>query len=88
MTLAPSLKHHSLTLSQTPSRPERRQPVRGAIAQAKFDHLRRRLFRALFASSLVRIEDPDERKAEAVIFWEATETLARMMHERLAEARS
>jgi hypothetical protein len=67
---------------------ERQKPIRDAIAQAKFDHLRRRLLRGLFAPSLVRIEDPDERKAEAVIFWEATEPLARMMIERLVEARS
>jgi hypothetical protein len=66
----------------------RQQPVRDAIAQAKFDHLRRRLFRGLFAPSLVKIENPDERKREATIFWEATEPLARMMLERLAEVRS
>jgi hypothetical protein len=67
---------------------ERQQPIRDAIARAKFEHIRRRLFRGLFAPSLVRIEDPAERKAEAVLFWEATEPLAEMMIERLAEGRS
>jgi hypothetical protein len=69
-------------------RQERQKPIRDAIAQATFNHLRRRLFRGLFTPSLVRIEDLDERKAEALAFWEATEPLARMMLERLAEARS
>jgi hypothetical protein len=67
---------------------KRQKPIRDAIAQARFDHLRRRLFRRLFLPSLVRDEDPEERKAEAVAFWEATEPLAQMMLERLAEVRS
>ncbi len=78
---------------ETPPRPtswyarqQRQTPVRDAIARAMFDHFRRRLFRRFFEPSLLRIEDPQERKAEAVIFWEATEPLARMMLERLAEA--
>jgi DNA primase len=65
---------------------QRQKPVRDAIAQARFDHLRRRLFRRFFEPSLLRIEDLKERKPEAVIFWEATEPLARMMLEGLAEA--
>jgi hypothetical protein len=65
---------------------ERQKPVRDGIAQARFKHLRRRLFRWFFEPSLMRIEDPEERKAEAVILWEATEPLAHMMLERLAEA--
>jgi CHC2 zinc finger len=67
---------------------ERQKPLRDAIERARFDHLRRRLFRRFFFPSLVRIEDPEERRAEAVIFWEATEPLARMMLERLAEVHS
>jgi DNA primase len=67
---------------------ERQEPVRDAIAQARFDHLRRRLFRRFFKPSLLRIEDREERKAEAVILWEATEPLADMLLERLAEAGS
>jgi hypothetical protein len=67
---------------------ERQQQIRDAIDQARFEHLRRRLFRWFFAPSLLRIEDPEERKAEAVILWEATEPLAEMMLERLAEASS
>jgi DNA primase len=67
---------------------ERQKPVRDAIDRARFEHLRRRLFRRFFEPCLLRIEDLEERKAEALIFWEATEPLARMMLERLAEARS
>jgi DNA primase len=33
---------------------ERQKPIRNAIAQARFEHLRRRLFRALFAPALSR----------------------------------
>jgi hypothetical protein len=49
---------------------ERQKPIRDAISRARFEHLR-------------RIEHPDKRKAEALIFWEATEPLARMMVEHL-----
>jgi hypothetical protein len=66
---------------------KRRKPISDAINQARFDHLRRRLFRGFFEPSLLRIEDPEERKAEAGILWEATDSLARMMLERLAEVR-
>jgi hypothetical protein len=65
---------------------QRQKPIRDAIDRARFDHLRRRLFRRFFEPSLLQIEDLEERKAEAVIFWEATEPLARMMLERLAVA--
>jgi hypothetical protein len=67
---------------------ERQRPLRNAIDGARFEHLRRRLFRRFFEPSLVRIDDPEERQAEAVIFWEATEPLAEMMVERLAEVSS
>jgi DNA primase len=67
---------------------ERQKLLRDAINRARIEHLRRRLFRRFFLPSLVRIEDPEERKAEAGAFWEATEPLARMMLERLAEVRS
>ena len=67
---------------------ERQRPIRDAIDRARFEHLRRRLFRGLFLPSLVQIKDPEERKEEAMIFWEATEPLAEMMLERLAEASS
>jgi DNA primase len=66
----------------------RQKPLRESIARARFDLLRRRLFRTLFAPSLKRIEDLEERQAEAVILWEATDPLARMMLELLAKARS
>jgi CHC2 zinc finger len=66
-------------------RQQRQKPIRDAIAEAKFDHLRRRLFRRFFLPAVAKIEDPKERRAEAVIVWEATELLARMMLERLAE---
>jgi hypothetical protein len=66
---------------------KRQKPIRDAIDRARFDHLRRRLFRRFFEPSLLRIEDPEERKAEAGILWEATDSLARMMLERRAEAK-
>ena len=62
---------------------ERQSPVRDAINQARFDHLRRRLFRWFFEPSLVRIENPGEREAEAALLWDVTESLAEMMLERL-----
>jgi hypothetical protein len=62
---------------------ERQRPVRDAINRARFDHLRRRLFRWFFEPSLVRIESPDEREAEAALLWDATAPLAEMMLERL-----
>jgi hypothetical protein len=62
---------------------ERQKPVRSAIGQASFDHLRRRLFRWFFEPSLVRIENQDERKSEAALLWDATALLAEMMLERL-----
>jgi CHC2 zinc finger len=75
---------------QIPERPaswyrklERQKPVRSAIARARYDHLRRRLFRWFFEPSLVRIENQDEREAEAALLWDATAHLAEMMLERL-----
>jgi hypothetical protein len=62
---------------------ERQRPVRDAINRARFDHLRRRLFRRFFEPSLVQIEDPSEREAEAALLWDATAPLAEMMLERL-----
>jgi DNA primase len=62
---------------------ERQRPVRAAINRARFDHLRRRLFRWFFEPSLLRIENPDEREAEAALLWDATAPLAEMMLERL-----
>ena len=53
-------------------RQERQRPVRDAINRARFDHLRRRLFRWFFEPSLLRIENPDEREAEAALLWDAT----------------
>jgi CHC2 zinc finger len=64
-------------------RQERQRPVRDAINRARFDHLRRRLFRWFFEPSLVQIENVDEREAEAALLWDATAPLAEMMLERL-----
>jgi uncharacterized NAD(P)/FAD-binding protein YdhS len=62
---------------------ERQRPVRVAINRARFDHLRRRLFRRFFEPSLLRIENPSERESEAALLWDATAPLAEMMLERL-----
>ena len=67
---------------------ERQRPVRDAINRARFDHLRRRLFRRFFEPSLLRIEDLAEREAEAALLWNATAPLAEMMLERLRGERS
>ena len=64
-------------------RHERQRPIRDAINRARFDHLRRRLFRWFFEPSLLRIENPDEREAEAALLWDVTAPLAQMMLERL-----
>jgi len=64
-------------------RQERQRLVRDTISQARFDHLRRRLFRWFFEPSLLRIENPDEREAEAALLWDVTAPLAQMMLERL-----
>lgn len=58
---------------------KRQAPVRDAVGKARFEHVRRRLYRAFFAPSVARIEDVGEREAEAQIFWEATEPLARLV---------
>jgi DNA primase len=60
-------------------RQERQKPVRDAIHAARFDHLRRRLFRRFFKDSVLAIEDEEEREAEYRILWEATEPLAEML---------
>lgn len=67
---------------------ERQKPIRDAIDRARFEHLRRRLFRAFFKPSLLAIEDEEEREAEYGILWEATEPLAEMLLGDLSERRS
>jgi DNA primase len=69
-------------------RQERQRPVRDAINRARFDHLRRRLFRWFFEPSLVQIENVDEREAEAALLWDATAPLTEMMLERLRSGSS
>lgn len=66
---------------------KRQRPVRDAIGRARFDRLRRRLFRVFFAPSLARIEDRDERRGEAEAFWAATDPLARLLIGRLGGGR-
>lgn len=63
-------------------RQERQRPVRNALDRARFEHLRRRLFRRFFVPLLVVIEDEGEREEEAAILWDATDHLARMVNER------
>ena len=66
---------------------ERQRPVRDAIDRERFAHLRRRLFRAYFKTSVLAIEDEAEREAEYDILWDATEPLAEMLLDRLSEER-
>ncbi len=58
---------------------ERQKPIRDAIERARFDHLRRRLYRWHFAPSVAAIEDDGERLEEAEILYEATDYLARLI---------
>lgn len=67
---------------------ERQRPIRDAIGRARFEHLRRRLFRLYFKPSVEAIEDEAEREEERRILWEATEPLARMVVREIAERRS
>ncbi len=69
------------------ARQKRQRPIREAISRERFNHLRRRLFRRFYAPALLRIEDQEERKAEAEILWGATDYLARLMVERLRGGR-
>ncbi len=64
---------------------QRQKPVRDAIGRARFEHLRRRLFRRFFEPSLLPIEDWEERKEETRLLWEATEPLAEMLIQELDE---
>src|SRR5215207_7735127 len=66
---------------------DRQKPVRDAIAQAKFEHLRRRLFRRFFKASVMAIEDQDEREAEYQVLWDVTRPLAKMLMAELQSGR-
>jgi DNA primase len=67
---------------------DRQQPVRDAIKQARFEHLRRRLFRRFFKTSVLAIEDEEEREAEYRILWDVTKPLAKMLLAELEQRRS
>lgn len=71
---------------EVPGRPQayfrkqkRQKPLRDVIAEAKFEHVRRRLFRRFFKASVMAIEDEEEREAEYQVLWEATRPLAQML---------
>ena len=49
-------------------RQERQRPARDALAEAKVNHVQRRLYR-IFAPAIERIEGETERKAEKVQTW-------------------
>jgi hypothetical protein len=77
---------------ETPSRPAswyrknaRQAPVRDAIERVRIEHLRRRLFRWIFAPMIQRIEDAAERAQEAERIWDDTEKLARLVYHRRKE---
>jgi hypothetical protein len=65
------------------ARQKRQAPVRDAIEAAKLEHLRRRLFRWIFAPMIERIEDEDAQEAERI--WEDTEKLAFLVYHRRKE---
>jgi hypothetical protein len=62
---------------------ERQQPIRDALAAAKFRRVQRRLYRWLYAPSVARFGDEDERREEARIAWRECELLAELVLERL-----
>jgi hypothetical protein len=71
---------------QPPERPaswsrkqHRHKKTRDAIEQARFEHVRRRLFRIFFKELVTGIEDEQEREAEYRILWDATRPLAKKL---------
>ena len=67
---------------------ERQRPLRDAIGRARFDLLRRRLYRACFEPTVLAIEDKAEREEVERLLWDATEPLARMKAREVVERRS
>lgn len=63
----------------------RQAPVRDAVEGVRIEHLRRRLFRWIFAPMIQRVEDEAERAEEAERVWEDTEKLARLLYHRRNE---
>lgn len=57
---------------------ERQRPVRDAIGRARFELLRRRLYRTCFRPLVVAVEDEEDlRRNDEQVLWEATDYLAR-----------
>jgi CHC2 zinc finger len=69
-------------------RQERQKPVRDAIYEMRFEHLRRRLFRRFCVPVLKPIEDEQERDEEAAVLWDMTRPLAKMLLADLEARRS
>jgi DNA primase len=69
-------------------RQERQRPIRDAIEEAQFEHVRRRIFRRFFKEFVVGIEDEEERDVEYRILWDATRPLAKKLLADLEERRS
>ncbi len=62
---------------------ERQRPVRDAIGRARFEHLRRRLYRLYFRRLVAAVEDEEDREHDAQALWEATDFLARHILSRM-----
>jgi DNA primase len=58
---------------------ERQGPIRSGIGAAKFYVARQRLYRRFFEPLVLAIEDGDDRAHAAQLFWEATDSLARLL---------
>jgi CHC2 zinc finger len=67
---------------------QRQKPIRDAIEEAHFEHVRRRLFRQFFKEFVVGIEDPEEREAEYCVLWDVTRPLAKKLLADLEQRRS
>jgi hypothetical protein len=61
------------------ARHKRQAPIRDAIGRARFEHLRRRLFRTYFRPLVTTIEDEEDRRHDEQVLWEATDYLARLV---------
>ena len=59
-------------------RQERQKPVRDAIEEARQHHVTRRVFR-IFVPMLEEVTDPDERREETELLWDAAYRIAEMV---------
>jgi hypothetical protein len=69
------------------ARQQRQKPVRNAIDAARFEQIRRRLYRKFMRPLVEGIEDDADQARDEQALWEATEPLARMLLDSVRGAR-